>query len=91
MTRCFRFFATALVLALLLAGSAHALPRERSAPAGPARWIERVQEWLGSLWTPRSLSQTWEEEGVIMDPNGRDSAPPQGPGADAGVTMDTNG
>lgn len=91
MTRCFRSLATALALVLLTAGSAHAFPLERSAPAGPAALIDRLQEWLGSLWTPQPFSSAWEDAGITMDPDGRDSVPPQGPETDAGVTMDPNG
>lgn len=91
MTRCFRFFTTAFLLALLAAGSAHAFPGGRSAPAGPVALFERLQEWLGSRWMPQNLSPAWEEEGITMDPDGRDSAPLEEPGTDAGITMDPDG
>ena len=92
MTRFFRSTATAITLALLLAGTVHALPMERrSAQPGPAALTERIQGWLASLWAPQPFSSTWEEAGSIMDPNGRDSAQPEGPGADAGIIMDPNG
>lgn len=91
MTRFFRSTATALSLALLLAGSARALPPEqRSGQAGPAVLVERFQGWLASLWPSRPLS-IWEEAGSIMDPDGRDDALPEGPGADAGLIMDPDG
>ena len=97
MTRFFRFFATALVLALLMAGSVHAFPLDRSAPAGPTALLDRLQEWLGSLWTPQPFSHAWEEAGITMDPDGRDGAPPaspegpDSPGTDEGITMDPDG
>ncbi len=33
----------------------------------------------------------WEEEGGIMDPNGRDGTAPQKPGQDVGSIMDPDG
>lgn len=95
MTRFFRSTAAAITLALMLAGTVHALPLEqRSAQPGLGAMIERIQGWLASLGSPQMLSSAWEEEGIIMDPDGRDSvppAPPEGPGADAGIIMDPNG
>lgn len=92
MTRFFRSTATAITLAVLLAGAVHALPMEqRSSRPGPAALIERIQGWLASLASPQPLSSAWAEEGSIMDPDGRDSAPPEGPGADAGSIMDPDG
>ena len=92
MTRFFRSIAAAITLTLLLAGTVHALPMERrSAQPGPSALIERIQGWLAALWAPQPFSSAWEEEGSIMDPDGRDSVQPEGPGADAGSIMDPNG
>ena len=92
MTRFFRSTAAAITLALLLAGTVHALPMERrSTQPGPAALIDRIQGWLASLWAPQPHSSAWQKEGSIMDPDGRDSTQPEGPGADAGLIMDPNG
>lgn len=92
MTRFFRSTAAAITLALLLAGAVHALPMERrSTQPGAAALIERIQGWLVSLWAPQLPSSAWEAAGSIMDPDGRDSAQPEGPGADEGSIMDPNG
>ena len=92
MTRFFRSTAAAITLALLLAGTVHALPMERrSTQHGPAALIERIQGWLASLWAQQLPSSAWEAAGSIMDPDGRDSTQPEGSGADEGSIMDPNG
>lgn len=92
MTRFFRSTAAAITLALLLAGTVHALPMERrSAQPGPAALIERIQGWLASLRSSQPFSSAWEKAGSIMDPDGRDGVQPEGPGTDAGSIMDPNG
>ena len=96
MTRLFRPVAAALALALFLAGSAQAGPiSRRDAPPGPAALLDLLQGWLLSLRTalpdPARLSPVWEEEGGIMDPDGRDGTAPPKPGQDAGSIMDPDG
>lgn len=94
MPRLLRPVAAALVLALFLAGSAQAGPiARRAAPPGPAALLDLLQSWLQSLRLPdpARLSPVWEEEGSIMDPNGRDGTAPPKPGQDAGGIMDPNG
>lgn len=96
MPRLFRPAAAALALALLLAGSAQARPiARRAAPPGPAALLNLFQDWLHSLRTALPdtgrPSPVWEEEGGIMDPNGRDGTAPPKPGQDAGGIMDPNG
>jgi hypothetical protein len=91
MPRLFRPAAAAFALALLLAGSAQAGPiARRAAPPGPAALFNLFQGWLQSLRTAPP-SPIWEEEGSIMDPNGRDGTAPSKPGQDAGSIMDPNG
>lgn len=91
MPRLFRSLAVALALALVLAGSAQAGPIDRrAAPPGPAGLLDLLQDWLRSLWSA-PVSPVWEEEGGIMDPNGRDGTAPPPPGQDAGGIMDPNG
>ena len=88
MPRLFRPAAAAFALALLLAGSAQARPiARRAAPPGPATLLDLFQGWLQSL----RLSPIWEEEGGIMDPDGRDGAAPPKPGQDEGSIMDPDG
>jgi hypothetical protein len=90
MPRLFRSFAAAVALALLLAASAQAAPlARRASPPGPAAFLDLVQDWLRSLRIA-PLSPAWEE-GSIMDPNGRDGAPPPRAGQDAGGIMDPDG
>lgn len=90
MPRLFRP-AAALALALMLAGSAQAGPIvRRAAPPGPTALLDLLQNWLRSLRTVQP-SPIWEEEGSIMDPNGRDGTAPPRPGQDAGGIMDPNG
>ena len=92
MTRFFRSSAAAITMALLLAGTVHALPVERrTIQPGPAALIERIQGWLASLRVPQPFSSAWEEEGIIMDPDGRDGVQPEGPGTDEGSIMDPDG
>jgi hypothetical protein len=91
MPRPFRSFAAALVLALLLATSAQAGSiGRRASPPGPAVLLDLLQGWLHFLRTA-PLSPVWEEEGGIMDPNGRDGTAPPKPGQDAGSIMDPDG
>lgn len=91
MTRLFRPVAAALALALFLAGSAQAGPiARRDAPPGPAALLDLFQGWLQSLRTA-PLSPVWEEEGGIMDSDGRDGTAPPKPGQDEGSIMDPNG
>lgn len=91
MPRLFRSVAAALVLALVLAGSAQAGPIDRrAAPPGPAGFLDLLQDWLQSLRNA-PVSPIWEEEGGIMDPNGRDGTAPPPPGQDEGSIMDPNG
>ncbi len=96
MPRLYRPAAAALALALLLAGSAQAGPiSRRAAPPGPTALLDLFQGWLQSLRTAlpdtARLSPVWEEEGSIMDPDGRDGTAPPKPGQDAGGVMDPNG
>lgn len=92
MIRTLRSTSTVLALALLLTGAAQAQPlRDRTGPAGV---LDRLQHWISSLWTPPGgalLSSAWEEEGGVMDPDGRPGPTSQGEGADAGGFMDPNG
>jgi hypothetical protein len=91
MSRLFRPVAAALALALFLAGSAQAGPvARRAAPPGPAALLDLLQGWLPFLRTA-PLSPVWEEEGGIMDPNGRDGTAPPKPGQDEGGIMDPDG
>lgn len=96
MPRLFRSVAAALALVLLLAGSAQAGPiARRAAPPGPTAFLDLLQGWLQSLRSALPdagrLSPVWEEEGSIMDPDGRDGTAPPKPGQDAGGIMDPNG
>lgn len=85
MPRLFRP-AAALALALMLAGSAQAGPiARRAAPPGPAALLDLLQGWL------QALRPVWEEEGGIMDPNGRDGTAPPKAAQDEGGIMDPDG
>jgi hypothetical protein len=93
MHRIVRSISAALALALVTAASAQAGPVQgRAAPETPAV-LETLQGWLASLWTTPAagLSRIWEEEGSIMDPDGRPTGTPQVPGQDAGSIMDPDG
>lgn len=91
MSRTLRSTSTALALTLLLAGAAQAQPlRDRTGPAV----LDLFRGWISSLWTPPGgavLSSAWEEEGGVMDPDGRPAPSSQGEGADAGGVMDPDG
>ena len=92
MTRTLRSTFATLALSLLLAGAAQAQPlRDRTGPAGV---LDLFRGWISSLRTPPGgavLSSIWEEEGGVMDPDGRTGPAPQGHGTDEGGTMDPNG
>lgn len=92
MRRFFRSGSVALALALALSGSVQAGPIREPASPGRVSLFESFQEWLRSL-TPRlgGLAVLWEEEGGIMDPNGRPTGSSPMPGPDAGGIMDPNG
>ena len=93
MQRFLRSSSAALVLALALSGSAQAGPLREPASPGRVSLIESFREWLRSLTPqPGGLTILWEEEGSIMDPDGRPTGSlSQEPRPDAGGIMDPDG
>jgi hypothetical protein len=92
MRRFLRSGSAALALALALSGSAQAGQLREPASSGRVSLIENFQEWLRSLGPhPGGLGGLWEEEGSIMDPDGRPTGSSQEPGSDAGSIMDPDG
>jgi hypothetical protein len=91
MRRFLRSGSAALALALALSGSAQA-EQFREPASSRVSMIENFQEWLRSLAPhPGGLGVLWEEEGSIMDPDGRPTGSSQEPGSDAGSIMDPDG
>lgn len=86
MSRTVRSIALALLLVLVSATAAQALPLDREHGL-----IDRVLNWIGTLLSP-DLTPVWEMEGSSMDPNGdpqNNPLPP--PTSDEGSQMDPNG
>lgn len=88
MSRSIRSIAFALLLVLVSATAAQALPLGESPRSG---LIDRALSWIGTLISP-GLAPVWEMEGSQMDPNGQ----PQNntvpaPTSDEGSQMDPNG
>jgi hypothetical protein len=88
MSRNVRSIAFALLLVLVSASAAQALPLGE----GPgSSLVSRVLSWIEALLSP-ALTSVWETEGSQMDPNGE----PQNnnwpaPTTDEGSQMDPNG
>lgn len=82
MSRKLRTTASALLLALLFAATANALPREArlSLSLSDSSFVTVLWDWMTSLFTAAPL----DKEGSSMDPNGN-------PAVDAGGDMDPNG
>jgi hypothetical protein len=92
MRRFLRSSSAALALALALSGSAQAGQLREAASPSRVSLIESFQEWFRSLVPhPGGLGVLWEEEGGIMDPDGRPTGSSQEPGSDAGGIMDPDG
>jgi hypothetical protein len=80
-----RTAALVLVLACLLAPSAHALPGRAPFPAG-AGFTDLFWGWLSRLVA------VWEKEGSSMDPDGHKEGSQMDPdGQKEGSSMDPNG
>jgi hypothetical protein len=92
MRRFLRSGSAALALALALSGSAQAGQLREPAFPGRVSLVQNFQEWLRSF-APHlgGLAVLWEEEGGIMDPDGRPTGSSQEPGSDAGGFMDPDG
>lgn len=92
MSRNVRSLAFALLLVLVSASAAQALPLSGAAPGSGL--LDRIMSWIGTLLSPGApdLTVVWERAGSQMDPNG---APPNNtPTAqtsDEGSSMDPNG
>lgn len=88
MSRTVRSIALALLLVLVSASAAQALPLVEAPRNG---LIDRVLNWIGTLLSP-GLTPTWEMAGSQMDPNGdpQDNPLPP-PTSDEGSQMDPNG
>ena len=92
MRRVLRSGFTALALVFVLSESAQAGLLGETASPGRASLFATFQEWIRSfVHHPTSLAVLWEEEGSIMDPNGRPTGSSQEPQSDAGSIMDPNG
>jgi hypothetical protein len=88
MSRNVRSIAFALLLVLVSASAAQALPLGE----GPgSSLVSRMLSWFGNLLSP-SLTSVWEEAGSSMDLNGpqENNTWPE-PTTDAGSDMDPNG
>jgi len=92
MSRNVRSLTLALLLVLVSASAAQALPLKGAAPGSGL--VDRVWSWIETLVSPAvsDLAPIWEEEGSDMDPNGV----PQSntwlePTSDEGSSMDPNG
>lgn len=88
MSRNVRTIAFALLLVLVSASAAQALPLSEGPGIG---LVDRMWNWIEKLFSP-GLTPVWEMEGSSMDPNGE----PQGnswpaPATDEGSSMDPNG
>lgn len=88
MSRNVRTIAFALLLVLVSASAAQALPLGEERGNG---LVDRMLSWIGTLLSP-GLTPIWEMEGSSMDPNGE----PQNifwlaPTTDEGSSMDPNG
>lgn len=88
MSRNIRSIAFALLLVLVSATAAQALPLVEAPRSG---FIDRVLNWIGTLLSP-GLTTTWERAGSDMDPNGQPQNNPEpAPTSDEGSSMDPNG
>jgi hypothetical protein len=92
MSRNVRSLVFALILALVSASAAQALPPSGAAPGSGL--LDRIMSWIGTLLSPDApdFTSMWEKAGSDMDPNGL----PQNntsstPTTDAGSDMDPNG
>lgn len=91
MSRNIRSIAFALLLVLVSASAAQALPLDKTPGSG---LIDRVLSWIGTLLSPAKpdLTTVWERAGSSMDPNGQpQSNTSPAPTSDAGSQMDPNG
>jgi hypothetical protein len=70
MSRSVRSIAFALLLALVSATAAQALPLYGADPG--SRLMDRLMSWVGRLFSPAvpDLTPVWERAGSDMDPNG---------------------
>jgi hypothetical protein len=88
MSRNVRTIAFALLLVLVSASAAQALPLGE----GPGNsLVSRLLSWFGTLLSP-GLTSVWGKAGSQMDPNGepQNNTLPE-PITDAGSDMDPNG
>ena len=87
MSKSVRPIAFALLLVLVSASSAQALPLVESS----GNLLDRMLSWVEALLSP-GLTSVWEAEGSQMDPNGKpqDNNWPT-PNTDEGSQMDPNG
>jgi len=88
MSRNVRSIAFALLLVLVSASAAQALPLGEASGSSLA---SRMLSWIETLLSP-GLTSTWEQAGSQMDPNGEpqnNSLP--APTTDEGSQMDPNG
>lgn len=87
MSRNVRSIAFALLLVLVSASAAQALPPGESPRSG---LIERVLSWVGTLLSP-DVAAAWDAAGSQMDPNGDPEDTPPPPSSEEGSSMDPNG
>jgi hypothetical protein len=93
MSRNVRSIAFALLLVLVSAPAAQALPLGEAGPGNGL--LDRFVSWIGALLSPAApdLTAVWETAGSSMDPNGEpqnnNNAP--APNSDEGSQMDPNG
>ena len=88
MSRNVRSIAFALLLVLVSASAAQALPLGEAPGSG---LVSRMWCWIETLLSP-ALTPVWEMEGSSMDPNGekQNNSWPD-PATDEGSSMDPNG
>lgn len=92
MSRNVRSIAIALLLVLISASAAQALPPGGAAPGSGL--VDRVLSWIETLLSPGTpdLAPIWEKAGSDMDPNGvPQSNTWPAPTTDEGSQMDPNG
>jgi|GEM_PF-1359554 len=98
MSQKIRSAALVLVLSVLFASSAYALPPVHAAGGSRSEgFLAAAWSWFASFVLPAApagtpgLTAIWEKEGSSMDPNGQMNTFSPNAGIDLGSSMDPNG